>query len=181
VILAAGASTRFGSPKQVAEWRGETLLDRSIRVAQEAGCQPVVVVLGAHEASVRSSCKLQGVVAVSNPGWAQGMGSSIACGIAAIGEADGVLLMTCDMPAVTPEHLRALAASGLETASLYAEVKGIPAYFPRSAFARLRKLDGDGGAKALLKQAGAVALPAGERDIDRPQDLDWATEPEDRQ
>src|SRR3978361_1298772 len=95
LILAAGASTRLGHPKQLASLNGEFLLDRSIRIARAAGCTPVVVGLGAFEELIRSQCNLQDVLVVSNPDWSQGMGSSLACGIPALGDAHGVLVMTC--------------------------------------------------------------------------------------
>ena len=104
VVLAAGASTRLGSPKQVVRLDGETLLERAVRVAREAGCSPVVVVLGAAAASIRAECSLGDAVVVVNEDWASGMGSSVGCGVQALGDVDGCVLMACDMPAVTTRN-----------------------------------------------------------------------------
>lgn len=173
VVLAAGASVRFGSPKQLARLDGETLLERAVRVAREAGCEPVVVVLGASAELIRAQCVLGDAVVVVNEDWTSGMGSSIRCGVAELRDVDGCVLMTCDMPAVTAVHLRALM-TGETTASAYAGRCGVPAYFPAERFAELVKLHGDSGARALLGDARAVELAGGEMDVDTVVDLDRA-------
>jgi CTP:molybdopterin cytidylyltransferase MocA len=86
-------------------------------------------------------------------------------------EADGVVLMACDQPAVTAEHLRSLMKSGEATASAYAGRRGVPAYLPSAAFAQLMDLRGDAGARELLHEATAVELVGGELDIDTAEDL----------
>ena len=174
VILAAGASSRLGVPKQLVRWKKETLLARSIRVAMEAGCHPVIVVLGACEAQIRSECDLSRVTAVSNPRWSDGMGRSLSLGIAALSEdatVGGAMVMTCDMPAVSAGHLLRLAASGKATASHYADRTGVPAYFPREDWPALQALRGPNGARDLLGAAAAIPLPGGDLDVDTPDDL----------
>jgi molybdenum cofactor cytidylyltransferase len=132
VVLAAGASTRLGEPKQLVMLAGETLLERAVRTAREAGCEPVVVVLGAAYVEILGNCGLGDAVTVINSDWKEGMSSSIRLGIRTLGfiakDADGVVLMTCDQPAVTAEHLRAIIASGTRAASAYAGRAGVPAY-----------------------------------------------------
>lgn len=171
VVLAAGASTRFGSPKQLARLDGETLLERAVRVAREAGCSPVVVVLGASAAQIQTECSLSDAHVVVNDDWATGMGGSIACGVRALHEVDGCVVMTCDMPAVTSAHLQRLATSGGLAASAYAGRRGVPAYFPAAMFDELLKLHGDAGARELLHAAKSLELTGGELDIDTPEDL----------
>lgn len=171
VVLAAGASTRFGSPKQLARLGGETLLERAVRVAREAGCSPVVVVLGASAAQIRAECLLGDAHVVVNDDWATGMGGSIACGVRALDDVDGCVVMTCDMPAVTSAHLRLLMVSGEVAASAYAGRRGVPAHFPASRFDELLRLRGDKGAHELLRAAKSLELPGGELDIDTPEDL----------
>ena len=174
VILAAGASSRLGVPKQLVRWKKETLLARSIRMAAEAGCHPVVVVLGACEAQIRSQCDLSRVQAVSNPRWTDGMGSSLSLGITSLRQeatVGGAIIMTCDMPAVSAGHLLRLAASGKAMASQYADRTGVPAYFPREDWPALQALRGPHGARDLLAAAAAIALPGGDLDVDTPDDL----------
>lgn len=174
VILAAGASTRLGEAKQLARLSGETLLERAVRVARDAGCAPVVVVLGAEAERVSSSCGLGDAMVAINEQWREGMASSIRAGVAEIGNAHGAVVMTCDQPAVTAEHLRALAATGEMAASEYAGRRGVPAYFPAATFAALNGLTGDAGARELLREARTVELEGGELDIDTPEALDEA-------
>ena len=172
IVLAAGASTRLGALKQLVHLGGETLLDRTVRIAWEAGCSPVVVVLGANAAAILAGCFLGDATVIVNADWTEGMSASIACGIAAVeGEADGAILMACDQPAVTAAHLRALQGTGETTASAYAGRRGIPAFFPAAIFADLLELHGDAGARQLLHTAHAIDLPHGEIDVDTEESL----------
>jgi CTP:molybdopterin cytidylyltransferase MocA len=177
IILAAGASRRLGEPKQLIRLNGETLLERTARVCCEAGCMPVIVVLGASAEQVLRQSSLGSAVVVRNDGWAQGIASSVRAGIQELpGEIDGCVIATCDQPAVTAEHLRALMTSGEVTASAYAGRNGVPAYFPREVFERLMQLQGDAGARELLKDARALNFAGGELDVDTPHDLERARE-----
>jgi CTP:molybdopterin cytidylyltransferase MocA len=120
-----------------------------------------------------------------NDDWEEGMASSIRAGVGAVdtgvGGSAGVLLMTCDQPRVTAEHLREMieqfdALPGtVPIASIYAGVRGTPAIFPRAMFADLLALRGDRGARGLFTKASLpvveIQLEGGEVDIDRPEDL----------
>jgi CTP:molybdopterin cytidylyltransferase MocA len=171
VVLAAGASTRLGEPKQLARLAGETLLERAVRTAREAGCSPVVVVLGAEAGLIVEQSDLSDAVVAVNDEWSEGVASSIRVGVGVVRDADGVVLMTCDQPAVTAAHLRALMKTGEATASHYAGRNGVPAYLPKTAFAQLMELRGDMGARELLREAAAVELAHGELDVDTAEDL----------
>jgi molybdenum cofactor cytidylyltransferase len=178
VVLAAGASTRLGEPKQLVKLRGETLLARSLRVAAEAECSPVVVVLGAeHTRVIENSCFVD-VEIVVNENWIEGMGSSIRLGVRQLEtlarDARGVVLMTCDQPAVTAQHLRLIAAQNELKASYYEGRRGIPAYLPAEYFGRLTMLRGDVGARELLVDARCEELLHGELDVDTAGDLERA-------
>jgi CTP:molybdopterin cytidylyltransferase MocA len=171
VVLAAGESTRLGEPKQLAVVGGERLLERAVRVAREAECAPVVVVLGASMEEIRAACSLRDARVVVNEAWREGMGSSVRAGVSAVGDAEGVVVMTCDQPAVSAEHLRALMATGEVTASGYAGRRGVPAYFPAKMFGALLELKGDAGARELLCDARVVELAGGELDVDTAEGL----------
>lgn len=182
IILAAGASRRLGQPKQLLVYKGETLLGRSIRLANEAGVAPVCAVLGAHAEVIRASVEPSGATVVVNDEWEQGIASSIHAGLHALHpDTPGVLILSCDQPRLTARHLRALIeafaaqASPAIVASAYAGVHGVPAVFPRVVFGELLALRGDRGARALLAHPPcsltAVAFPGGEADIDEPCDL----------
>jgi molybdenum cofactor cytidylyltransferase len=193
VILAAGASRRLGQPKQLVRIAGETLLDRTIREVRESGAQPILVVLGAHRDAIQATVDLSGLHLVFNSNWEQGIASSIHMGIGAVQElvadATAVLMLVCDQPKLTAEHLRALIAiheNATElaiVASAYAGITGIPAIFPASQFQRLLALQGDAGAKYLLRNPGcpliSVIFQGGEVDVDLPSDLAGLTGLED--
>jgi len=181
IILAAGASTRMGQPKQLLKLGEERLLDRAVRVARQAGCAPVVVVLGASAEAIVAECSLDNATVVISPEWSEGMASSIRCGVRQVAEeCDATLLMVCDQPAVTSDHLRELVDRctdrdiGGPVASSYAGRRGVPACFPASHFAELLLLRGDSGARHLLESTLAVELAGGELDIDTPLALETA-------
>jgi molybdenum cofactor cytidylyltransferase len=185
IILAAGASRRLGQPKQLLKYRGETLLERALRAAREAGASPVLAMLGAHFAPICAMIPFDNAIPVLNDLWEQGISSSIHAGLSELDvrapEASGALVMSCDQPHLTAKHLRALLALFAEqatpsiVASTYSGVQGVPAIFPRSVFSELRALRGDRGARSLLIEppCPVIALPfaGGELDIDLPADL----------
>ena len=174
VILAAGASRRLGKPKQLVRLERETLLERAVRVAAEAGCSPILVVLGASSEAILAQSALQPAKIVLNPEWEEGMASSIRAGLRALPpEIQAALLLTCDQPTVTAEHLRRLASEAPTepVASRYADRHGVPAYFPATTFPELLQLSGDQGARRLLAAARAIDLPGGELDVDTPASL----------
>ncbi len=185
LVLAAGASTRLGKPKQLVTFNGERLLDRAIRIAKEAGASPVFVVLGAEyermlEALANSPEGPEtGVRILINKAWKTGMASSIRLGATAAERvgAEDLLVLGCDQPAVSANHLLALCeASKREhvVASYYWQRRGIPALFPSFAFHVLQELTGDTGARELLQDEAVltVPLPGGEFDVDTPEDLE---------
>jgi CTP:molybdopterin cytidylyltransferase MocA len=172
VILAAGASTRLGESKQLAMLAGETLLERAVRVAREAGLSPVVAVV--RDAALISPLQAHGAQVLLNRKFHEGMSTSIHAGASWVEgmKANGVVLMTCDQPAVTAQHLRELCADPDSIAgSGYAGKIGIPAYFPSSQFGELMKLSGDAGARELLRRARAVSNESLALDIDTEDDL----------
>ena len=176
IVLAAGASTRLGRPKQLLVLNQETLLDRTVRIAAEI-CEYVVVVLGSQAELVQNGCSLREAVVVLNEDWGEGMGSSIRVGIKALialNAFDGSILMTCDMPAVTAHHLQRLIEVGSIAASSYAEKCGVPAYFPAASFPQLLHLQGERGAQSLLRGARTIQLAAGEIDVDTVDDFERA-------
>lgn len=177
VVLAAGASRRLGSLKQLAVLNDGTLLERTVRVAHEAGCSQVIVVLGAEAELVLQNGLSDQVIPVINNDWKEGMGSSIRRGVRACGpDVEGVVIMTCDQPAVTAGHLQLLMKRPEIKASRYAGRKGVPAFFPRGYFEALMALTGDMGARELIASAEAVDLEGGELDVDTVDDLARARE-----
>ncbi|MBK8788616.1 MAG: nucleotidyltransferase family protein [Holophagaceae bacterium] len=176
LILAAGSGRRMGGPKARLVLDGETLLQRTARIAQAAGCTPVIAVVGdwdpgALDPSVR---------VVRNPEATEGMASSIRRGIAALpGSAPAVLLLVIDQPAVEVSLLRRLLQlhiaqkEAVPVACAYGDSLGIPAILPARFFPELLTLEGDRGAKPILLRENALTIPfpEGAWDLDTPEDL----------
>lgn len=184
VILAAGASTRMGRPKQLLQFGGETMLRHAASVALKAGCRPVVVVTGADAAASRKALRGLDVREAENQQWESGISSSVRVGVLALVTAHpqttAVVLMLCDQPFVTREIIARLVAAHRETgrsivASRYGGSYGVPALFGKVHFAELTTLKGDAGAKRVIQKhlpkVHLVPFPESEIDIDMPDDL----------
>jgi CTP:molybdopterin cytidylyltransferase MocA len=181
IVLAAGASRRFGSPKQLVRFEGQLLIQRVIAAATELAGSAVTVVLGAHAAEVASNLPPGTASIVINRGWQEGIGSSIRLAVSRLpGACDGVLVMLGDQPMVGSASLNRLAAAWRRQprsiiASRYAAVTGVPAIFPRWCFNDLAALRGDQGARVLLSRYGdhvvRLSHPEAAVDIDYPEDL----------
>lgn len=178
VVLAAGGSKRYGSPKQLALVEGEALLRRVVRTVQASGVDRVFVVLGADRERVMNALVGLDVETIVNEEWASGMASSIRAGVAAASDFDAVLLMLGDQPLVSTAQLDQILATRRRTgnavvASRYPEGAGAPALFASSAFADLMRLVEDHGAREVIRSRGPeVALVDSlTADVDRPEDL----------
>ncbi len=181
IVLAAGASTRFGSPKQLVRVAGRPLLHATVTRAAEVTGNALVVVLGAGAAQLAPLLKHCPGTVVINRQWREGLASSIRAGIARLPTAcTGVLLLLADQAAVTTDDLRRLAGTWRKrpqsiVAALYAGTSGVPAIFPRSSFRELAGLRGDSGARTLLRRGAdgvvRVPMPSAAVDVDTPEDL----------
>jgi molybdenum cofactor cytidylyltransferase len=181
LLLAAGASQRFGADKQSLLIRGIPLLTRAACMLLDAGFVMPIVVLGPRAAEHRPLLYGLPVRVVENPSAQTGMASSLLTALDAAGDYDAVCVTVCDQPAVTAGHLRMLVGAWRKTgssivASSYAGTVGVPALFAATHFPELRQLSGDRGAGPLLARHAAsvytIPLPGGDLDIDTPTDLD---------
>ncbi|MEY2879037.1 MAG: hypothetical protein RLZZ15_1417 [Verrucomicrobiota bacterium] len=190
VVLAAGASSRMGAPKQLLLVDGQPLLLRAVRAALASEAWPVVVVLGAHAEKIRPLLARLPVLVADNPAWAEGMASSIRAGVALARQfsrrLDGVLVALCDQPAFSADTVARLVgarhASGASiVAARYGGRCGAPALFAAENFPALVALTGEEGARALLNppagdasaiaDVAAVDCPELALDLDTPADL----------
>jgi molybdenum cofactor cytidylyltransferase len=181
IVLAAGASTRFGSPKQLVRLEGRPLLQRTVANAVDVAGHAVTVVLGAHADELAPLLRHSPASIVINREWSEGIGSSIRAGIARLPpSADAALLLLADQAAVTAEDLRRIIGVWRRqphciVAARYESITGVPAIFPRTDYAALAALRGDQGARTLLRGRSdrivCVALASAAIDIDTPEDL----------
>ena len=178
LVLAAGAGRRFGGAKAVVEIDGERLVDRAVRTLGEGGAAPAYVVAGAVALTV------PGAIVVANPDWAEGIGSSLRAGLAALQEdAVAVAVVLVDQPGLTGAAVELVVAraDGPATvvAATYAGALGHPVVLGRDHWAEVGRLAvGDAGARPFLAahpelvtrvECSDVATDA---DVDRPGDLD---------
>jgi molybdenum cofactor cytidylyltransferase len=183
VVLAAGASTRLGRPKQLLEFRGETLVARAAAEARRAGADPIIVVLGAEAREIALALSgIQGITAIVNNRWASGLSSSLATGVREAvrldGACDGVLITLSDQPLVDDTALRALLDAFEDGARVvaaeYGGTVGVPAVIGREHFGALLEITGDSGAGRWLRdrmdEVRRVPMPAAAMDIDRAED-----------
>ena len=181
IILAAGESRRFGSTKQLAEYEGGPLVERAVRLAEAICGEQSVLVAGNDWQKVLAACEPQRGFLVCNEAYASGIAASIACGVRSIAHvADAVLILMADQPLVTAAHLDGMVGQWRNApndivVSEYSGVQGPPAIFPAQRFDSLMKLEGDQGARALLKDSGysvsSIPFEPGAVDIDTPEDL----------
>ncbi|WP_414661218.1 nucleotidyltransferase family protein [Horticoccus sp. 23ND18S-11] len=183
-ILAAGASTRMGSPKQLLVVDGKPLLIRAVEAALASAAWPVVVVLGANAEQIRPALARLPVIVTENAAWSEGMAASIRAGVTTLQQfsrsLDGALIALCDQPAFSAETIARLVETQRTTgrsivAAQYAGRRGAPALFLRQHFATLTALTGEEGARALLHgdpaAVASVDLPALALDLDTPADV----------
>jgi molybdenum cofactor cytidylyltransferase len=181
LVLAAGAGSRFGSPKQLVRIGGESLLQRAVTRATEVGGHAVTVVLGAHAAELTPVLRHSAVSVLINRHWEEGLASSLRLGVSQLqGSADAILVTLADQAAITAFDLRRLAGAWRRQpesviAASYDGHTGVPAVFPRHAFPSLLALRGDVGARPVLSQLRdhvvRVPMPQAAIDIDTPEDL----------
>jgi molybdenum cofactor cytidylyltransferase len=181
IVLAAGASTRFGGIKQLVRIDGRPLLHATVSRAVEVAGAATIVVLGANAAELAPLLTHTPATIVVNRNWREGIGSSIRAGIARLPAAcTGAMLMLADQAAVTSQDLQRLVGTWRRqpeyiAAALYAGSTGVPAVFPRSRFRELAELRGDIGARMLLQRnpdrVVRVPMDSAALDIDTPEDL----------
>jgi molybdenum cofactor cytidylyltransferase len=183
ILLAAGSSSRLGQSKQMLPVDGVPLLEHAAKTALASGVKDVIVILGANEQPHLNAIQTLPVTTIANHYWKSGIGSSIKSGLNYLirksPDTEAVILMVCDQPSLTSQHLRNLVKAFNQTkapivASRYANTLGVPALFARSFFTNLLMLRDEQGAKKLIEQFQAqvkpVDFPEGSIDIDTLED-----------
>jgi molybdenum cofactor cytidylyltransferase len=184
LVLAAGAGTRFGGPKQLADLHGRPLLEHALGAMSMAPLDRVAVVLGAAADEIREGVDLHGAEPVVCERWEEGQAASLACGLAAVPDAEAVIVVLGDQPRLSPEAvtrvLRARADGVDAVRATYGGEPGHPVLLERSLFDRLRDVSGDRGARNLLMSAKTHEVPCddlgGGEDVDTRAELETLRE-----
>jgi molybdenum cofactor cytidylyltransferase len=177
LVLGAGASQRFGPPKQLLPFRGTTMLGWVVEQAQSAaGLDEVVVVLGRAAEEVRERVDFGAARVVENPVFGEGCSSSYRAGIGALSsESTAIMIILGDLPGMTPEIINRLADEWREhdapiALCSYQGRKGHPMIFARSMFDELAGLHGDKAAWKLV-DANAALVKEVHFDFPYPDDI----------
>ena len=185
VILAAGASTRLGKPKQLLQYRGKTLLDHAVSEAINAKADAIVVILGKNAEIFQKEIDKEKVYVVINKDWEEGMASSVRLGLNTLLNSkpymDAVIFMVCDQPYISSSVLNDLIITQQKTTRQivtcnYGESIGPPALFHKKYFKELVKLSGDTGARKIIQRnmndVATILFPEGKIDIDTEEDYE---------
>lgn len=178
VVLAAGASSRLGRPKQLLPFRGRPLLEQTLARVVAARLDEVVVVLGGGAAAILDAIELHGARPVINPDYLAGQSTSLKAGLAAVEDrAEAVVFILGDQPLQSVAVIDALVATYLDSGGpivvpVYGGARGNPVLFASVTYPLLHGLAGDQGARPLLRshahlvREAPVAEPAPPADID---------------
>lgn len=186
IVLAAGASSRFGSAKQRVRIDGKPLLNTVVERAGEVADE-VFVVLGARAAELAPMLAHSRASVVINRGWQEGLASSIRSGLARLpASCTAVMLVLADQARVTTQDLGRLGAAWRRepnaiVAARFRSVTGAPAIFPRCVFPDLTELRGDVGARRIIDRHAsrltAIPMPNAAFDLDTIEDLENLSAP----
>ena len=183
IILAAGGSSRYGQCKQLVEINGSSLVRLSAnKLSALFPIHMITVVVGANSEAVAQAVTDIPVNIVVNEYWQQGLASSLKAGLNSVKpDCRAVMITLCDQVLITEEHLRQLLEQWFADpckiiASAYAGTVGTPAIIPAEFYPDILALEGDAGAKSILKNNAArvrtLPIPEGEFDLDVPADLE---------
>jgi molybdenum cofactor cytidylyltransferase len=179
LVLAAGAATRFGAPKQLADLDGAPLLEHVLRTMTAAPVERVVVVLGAGADEVAAGVDLHGAEPVVCGRWEEGQSASLACGLAELVGCEAVVVTLGDQPRISPDAIRRVISARNGAAAVRATYNGNPGHpvlLERRLFEQLRNVSGDKGARNLLLSVHVLDVPCddlgGGEDVDTPAELD---------
>ena len=183
LILAAGNSSRLGSPKQLIEFEGQTLIERITETALSISEEVLIVLGGNSELILPKLERFNNVIStIYNPDWKEGMGTSIRIGVEKLAEnSDLIIILLADQPFISKVLLQNMLQSYAKTQNpivscIYSNSLGVPILFDKSVFFELLKLNGDKGAKSFLhlykNRISTIDFPEAIVDIDTLEDVE---------
>lgn len=185
IILAAGKSSRLGQPKQLLNFKGQTLIRRAVETAIQSDTSKVFVVLGFEFEKIKAEIEDLKCAINFNEYWKDGMSSSIKTGLEKLLESSpeisAVIISLCDQPLIKSSHLNLLSEKFRRTkkpvvSAFYKNKFGVPALFAQEKFSELLTLEGDQGARKILNKnfeiTEKIEMPEAAFDIDTIQDYE---------
>jgi len=192
ILLAAGKSSRLGSPKQLLMYKGKNLMQHSIDMTVTLGLD-IVLVLGAFRDQILEQVNTFDAKIIENEEWNEGLSSSIRKGLEGVlssnPDTEAVILVLCDQPFLSAEILKQILEKYHDTGlpivhCRYGEASGPPTLFHRSMFPYLMELKGSQGAKKVVKtypdKVALVDFADGKWDIDTMEDYQHLLDNQDR-
>lgn len=158
LLLAAGASSRMGQPKQLLPWKDSTFLEHTISQVKNIPNLDIFVLLGANHQVILDKVKLNPSSYIIHFNWKNGMGNSLAFGVQYIVANDcnyeAILVATVDQPLIKVNEYKLLIKRYIQNKNIiscsYKNNVGVPAIFPKKYFNKLQQLEGDRGAKKII-------------------------------
>jgi molybdenum cofactor cytidylyltransferase len=185
IILAAGNSSRFSGTKQLLHFNNKTLLQHVIDEAIDSSAEPIIIITGANADEIEKEIKQENVQVIRNENWKEGMASSIVAGVKKAitlnNDIEKLIITVSDQPFVSSALFTQLYQTQEKNvqhivACSYADTIGTPVLFTQNYFDALMSLQGDEGAKKILKansnDVATVDFPQGAIDIDTQKDYD---------
>ena len=176
ILLAAGGSARYGSPKQLIRFKGQTLLRHLAGVCVASKAESVQVVLGAYAELLKLQLLGLPLHVIHHTRWSEGLSSSLRVAMKALPKStEALLIVLCDQPHVSTELLDKIidlhsSKEAKIVACEYGDSIGVPALFDKTFFHQLMNISGDRGAKQLIlkhrNDVATVPFPKGVIDID---------------
>lgn len=183
--MAAGSSSRLGHPKQLVRFKGKSLLQQVVDMADSFKFDSQILVLGANSEEITRNIDHRSFKIVINENWKKGMSTSIKVGLTESlkleKDLDHILMLVSDQPFVDRKNMEKLikvqfSGNSEATFSEYDDNIGVPAIFSRELFSELQKLEGDHGAKKLIYDTDinyqAVKFEKGSIDVDTREDVE---------
>jgi molybdenum cofactor cytidylyltransferase len=182
ILLAAGQSLRLGTPKQLLQYKGKTLMRQTLDTVKPLQLD-IFCVFGAFVDEIVSQVDVSGTNVIINHDWEEGLSSSIRCGLSEVlktrPETEAIILVLCDQPFLTTHILRQMVEKYHDSGKpiihcSYGVASGPPTLFHKSLFPYLMALNGSQGAKKVVdmfpNQVVYVDFPEGKFDIDTAAD-----------
>ena len=182
IILAGGAAKRFGYPKPLLLWQGQSFLYHITKAAMAGQLSPIIIVSGAYTEQLQLIAQELLVQIIHNPHWEQGQSTSVKAGVSALPiETEAAIFLLADQPLITAALLQKMALTYNQThapviAPFIGEKRGNPLLFSRETFQDLTKLKGDEGGRTILNMYPMLKLNWDDSsilfDVDTPQDYE---------
>jgi molybdenum cofactor cytidylyltransferase len=178
VILAAGTSSRLGSPKQLLDLGGKPVLAHTLAAVRQTTLDPIIVVLGHESERIAASVDLDQVQMIYNPDYLAGQSSSVRAVLDVLPlDVAAIVFVLGDQPLVQPAVIERLASAFRQdlpniVQPSYREGRGNPVLISRALFDELAQISGDTGARPLIERHRGQVRLVDVSEYSRPDDID---------